>query len=296
MHSIRLVAFACFAALSVCAQASEQENSSGPLTLQNWRSMISSSEPIRVRMVRDAAMSAAMRAGLTRQSIVINKMLDDNARYLDDIYDFSSLMLPNNVVPPVIRRVDNITEQEGDILRYSAVRFRIVKQAGFVTRVPSWRTYLKVPVWNETVVTHSELLPKNSEERAAAVEGLAKGWEAGAKQANDMFFKGLTRLDNDFLGMATYHALLKSNMVTLPKVLRTDVPVVGDGNTMTLDQSTYTIESKPVFNPQMMSWLALIDGNAEYSLMQENISKAESERINASVSSLEELQKAWVGN
>lgn len=296
MQSVKAIAFACFAVFAVNVQASEKVKSDGPLTLQSWRSMISSSEPVRVRMVRDAAMSAAMRAGLTRQSIVINKMLDDNARYLDDIYDFSSLMLPHNVVPPVIRRVDNITEQEGDVLRYSAVRFRIVKQAGFATRAPSWRTYLKVPVWNDAPMTHQELMPKNSEERKAAIEGLNKGWEAGAKQANDMFFKGLTRLDNDFLGMATYHALLKSNMVTLPKILRTDVPVVGDGSSMTLDQSTYTIETKPVFNPQMMSWLALIDGNSEYSLMQENISKAESERVNASIPTLEDLQKTWGGN
>lgn len=252
------------------------------------------SEAIRTRMVRDAAMSAAMRAGLANHSVVINKLLASNARFLDDIWDFSSFMLENNVVPPVIRRAERITEQEGDVLRFSAVRFRIVRQAYFATRAPSWRQYLMIPVWEDLGKTHESLMPQSSEERNAAREGIEIGWAAGEKQANDMFYKGLTKLENDFMGMATYHALLKSNMVTLPKVLRKDIPIVGDGSSMTLDQSTYTIESRPVFNPRMMSWVALIEGNKGSAIFGDSLTPSERDRLNVSAPGIGDLRKMWL--
>jgi len=298
LASTLITVTAAFAAASVGAQEKESGSgagkTSGGMTISSWRAALKQTEPIRVKLVRDAAMSAAMRAGLANQSLVINKILDRNARFLDDIYDFSSLMLENNVVPPVIRRVERITEHEGDVLRYSAVRFRIVKQAAFSTRAPSWRQYLMVPIWDDLGRTHSSLMPQNSEEREAASEGLDQGWKAGSKQANDMFLKGLTRLDNEFLGMLTYHALLKSNMVTLPKVLRKDVPIVGDGSSMTLDQRTYTIENRPIFNPQMMSWVALIEDSTTSSLFGNDLAEKERDKLNMAAPTFDELSKAWL--
>lgn len=279
------------AGFSLSAQSSQT------ITIEQFREQNEkTSDNIRIGLVRDAAMSVAMRAGLAKQSVAINQMLSRIGGHLDQIYDFNALMLEHGMIPPVIRRLERITEQEGDILRYSNIRFRIVKQAQFTTRPPTWRTYLTIPLWSDNSRIVGDLMPKNSAERKAASDGLKKGWDAGAKQANDMFFKGLTRLENDYLGMATYHALLKSNMVTLPNVLRKDVPVIGDGNTMTIDQSTYSFKMKPAFNPRMMQWVALIDGNSSSSLLSAEEDKIDSKRVDAGVMGFDELRNSWLSD
>lgn len=249
---------------------------------------------LRVQLVREAAMSAAMRASLARQSEYINKMLDENARLLDDTYDFPSVMLPNSVTPPVIRKIERVTEQSGDVLRYSAAQFQIVKQAAFTTRPPTWRTYLPIPIWSDVGTTHPSLLPVNAEEKAAAQEGLSKGWAAGVGQANAMFMKGLTRLQNDWEGMTTYHALLKLNMVTAPIVNRQDMAVSGSSDSLVVDQSTYRIEAKPVFNPNISQWLALLDTTGASSFLEATKPKeAESTRAAVAAPSLNELMHTW---
>lgn len=288
-HFIAALAF-----VGACSHSFAQP-SSPPADLLT--SSVRSDKPatLRLKLVKEAAISAAMRASLAKQSEFINKLLDSNARLLDDTYDFPALMLPDNVVPPVVRKIERETEQEGDLLRYSAVRFQIVRQAGFATRAPTWRQYLPLPIWSDLGTTHPSLLPTNSDEKEAARIGIEQGWRAGIEQANAMFFKGLTRLQNDWLGMNTYHALLKSNMVSRPIINRRDVPISGDSTQMVVDESTYRIEAKPVFNPSMSSWLALVDKSSTTSIF-EDISKpteAELAKAKLAVPSRDELMQSW---
>lgn len=280
---------------SAVTLASAQQHVPEPTT-PGMKQVATSEKPatLRLRMVKEAAMSAAMRAGLAKQSEFINQMLDQNGRLLDDTYDFPSLMLPNNVVPPVIRKMEKVTEHDGDVLRYSAFQFQIVKQAHFSTRAPTWRTYLPLPIWTDLGTTHPSLLPTNASEQEAAKAGIAIGWQAGVEQANQMFYKGLTRLQNDWLGMNTYHALLKSNMVTAPLISRTDTAVSGDASNMVIDESTYQIEARPVFNPGMSQWLALIDKAGAASFFKEKKSEDASERKAVIASpSLDQLMQSW---
>lgn len=287
-----VVAFSLVGGLAF-AQSEMASIKGGDSPLNSARANISTAENVRVQMVRNAATSAAMRAGLAQQTLVINRLIDERSRELDQIYDFSSLLIDGMILPPVIRRVERITEQEGDVLSYSAVRFRIVKQAKMVTRAPTWREFLRIPIFDNNNAVHPSLLPKSSDEKAAAAEGLKTGWEAGAKQANEMFFRGQQRLLNEFLGVMTYHALLKSNMVTLPKIARKNIPVSGDGSSMTIDQSVYSIQSRPSFNPQMMSWLALIEDASYSDLFKPDISAAEREKMNAGPSSVDDMRRMW---
>ncbi|WP_092942401.1 type IV secretory system conjugative DNA transfer family protein [Paracidovorax wautersii] len=273
------------------AQAAPGSDVPKPATLKTTDSPSS----LRIKMVREAAMSAAMRSGLAKQSEAINKLLDTYGRLLDDAYDFPSLMLANNVVPPVIRKMENVTEQQGDMLRYSSMQFQIVRQAAFATRAPTWRTYLPLPIWNDLGRTHPSLKPANGEEEAAAKAGLEIGWNAGVEQANQMFYKGLTRLQNDWIGMNTYHALLKSGMVTQPIISRHDVAITGDASKMIVDESTYKIEAKPVFNPNLSQWLALIDRSSTSKIFDEinKPSTAEADRIKVTAPTMDDLVKSW---
>lgn len=292
----RAIAAAALTFVTGLALAQQAPNAPGAATREAPSNVLPASNiPLRNQLVRDAALSAAMRASLAKQSEYINKLLDEYARLLDDTYDFPSLMLPNNVIPPVIRKVEKITEQSGDVLKYSAAQFQIVRQASFATRPPTWRTYLPIPVWSDLGTTHVSLMPTNSQEQTAAQEGLDKGWRAGITQANAMFFKGLTRLENDWLGMNTYHALLKMNMVTQPIVNRQDVAVSGSSDSLIVDQSTYKIEARPVFNPNMAQWLALLDTTGTASLMETALKtkEADSGRVTVAAPSLQEMMRTW---
>lgn len=275
----------------------EAKSDSGPTQYQlnGWLNAGQKRESLRIRMVREAAMSAAMRAGLAKQGERINKMLMENQRNLDDIFDFSSLMLPNNVVPPRIRYVENIVEQQGGQMRNTKFRLEVVQQAHFSTRAPTWRTYLTIPVWSDLGSTHQALLPQNSDEVSAAQRGLQEGWEAGERQANEMFMRGLNRLHNDLMQMFTYHAALKVQMVSMPIINRKDVPVTGDGNVMSVDQSTYSIESLPSFNPKMIDWLAVIDSNPSLKSIQSPVSAAEQDRVRT-VPDIQDLRAIWGAN
>ena len=289
--SIALLAFGIGTSL---ANAQEGREPGTPIIKAPQAQTVRSAATLRMQVVQEAAMSESMRASLTKQSEVINKLLEENGRLLDDVYDFGSLMIGNSVMPPVIRKVEKITEQSGDMLRYSAAQFQIVKQAAFATRAPTWRTYLPIPIFSENVLTHPSLKPANDAERESARQGVDRGWKSGIDQANGMFLKGLTRLQNDYLGMMTYHALLRSNMVTAPVINRKDTAVSGNAESLTIDQSTYKIEAKPVFNPNLSSWLAIIDASSGAALeTAAKITSAESARASVATRSRNDLMRAW---
>lgn len=296
-NHMREARFIVTAVAIFCATSSVQAQEKAPTieSVMGQGAGTTEKPTLRLKLVREAAMSAAMRASLAKQSEHINKLLDKHARLLDDTYDFPALMLPNNVVPPVVRKIERVTEQEGDVLRYSALQFQIVRQASFATRAPTWRQYLPIPVWNDLGTTHPSLMPANAAETEAARQGIEQGWRAGIEQANGMFFKGLTRLQNDWLGMNTYHALLKSNMVTAPVINRQDIPISGDASSMTVDESTYRIEAKPVFNPSLTQWLALVDKSSTTRIFEEinKPTEAENQRAQVAVPSLTDLMKTW---
>lgn len=217
-------------------------------------------EATRASAVKEMAMQLAMRTALAEETDRINNVLAGTARLLDEVYDFGSLMLQGNILPPVIQRADNVTETtEDDILQYTGRVFRIKQQPRFATRPPTWRSYLVQPAFTDIGKPHPALLPKNDAEREAWRQGVVAGWNAGAAQARAIFVRNVYRLQADFMGMMTYHWLLKANMVTAPIVSNQTKAVVGDASSISIDQVTYRIEAKPVFNANMSEWLPYLN-------------------------------------
>jgi len=233
----------------------------------------------RLSAVKEAAMSVAMRTALADESERINNTIVDSARMLDEVYDFGSLMLQGNIIPPIIQRADAVTEtSQDDILQYTGRIFRIKTQPRFATRAPSWRSYLIQPVFTDIAKPHPALLPQNDEERAAWVQGIAAGWDAGASQAHAIYVRGAYRLQADLLGMMTYHWLLRSNMVTQPIVTNQSKALIGDATTLAIDQITYRIEAKPVFNGNMNEWIPYLNA-PDPSMADKQIMEAATRRV-----------------
>src|SRR5262245_4533161 len=57
---------------------------------------------IRLDFLKEAALGTGAQSGLYWESIRINKVLDNDERNLDQIFNFRALLLDHNVLPPVL--------------------------------------------------------------------------------------------------------------------------------------------------------------------------------------------------
>ena len=141
----------------------------------------------RLDIVKDTAISYGTQYALHWESLHINKHLDSKSRQLDGIYNFSQLMLPNNVIPPVLEEsFQNVAAGDSRSIRVSDRMIKIVSRAKISTVPPSWRdyVYMNFPKPDEP---NERMLPTNAEEKKVWDKGLVEGWEVGLWQAKSIF-------------------------------------------------------------------------------------------------------------
>lgn len=169
---------------------------------------------IRQTALRETALSLGAQAGLAARAKVIDEHLIRQSRRLDSIYDFNSLILEHNILPPVLLEGRNtLNLADAQTIRISDRSYKVAKQAHFVTTPPTWRQYL----WLDYVkpeYPHYTLLPKTKVEKKMWCLYVAKGWKNGIDQANTILEENIARLKEDFSGMILYRKLLAMNMVS----------------------------------------------------------------------------------
>lgn len=183
---------------------------------------------IRLKAVEDAAISYGAQSALAWQSKRINEQLSLKQESLARIFDFKRIMLPHNVLPPVIREASNsLNVDNSKTLRAADKTIEIVQDAKFVTTPPSWRDYL---VMNYAMPDKpvTQMLPKSSDERKIWDRNIAKGWQVGYKQANSILRERLGKLTQDYSGMALFKKLYSLHMVTAPQVAMANLGITGD--------------------------------------------------------------------
>jgi defect-in-organelle-trafficking protein DotC len=211
----------------------------------------------RLDALRDAALGLGARGGLIARTAVINKVLAEQARKLDVIYDFSPLLIQGRVIPPVMTRVNDIYAQRGDqTIRIARTDWAIYAQARFSSRPPTWREYLMNDA-GQLAPPSSVLYPKDESEHEIWQKAVAKGWANGIKQADETYQLNLNRLTRDYTGMTNYRVLALKHMVTLPIVASMDMPLNTTGKTMSLDETLLRLTVLPSFNTNMKDWEAL---------------------------------------
>lgn len=219
---------------------------------------------IREMALKETALSLGAQAGLAARAKIIDEQLTKQARNLDTIYDFNSLVLEHNILPPVLLEGRN-TLNLGDAqsIRVSDRTYKVAKQAHFVTTPPTWRQYL----WLDYVkpeVPNSTLLPKTKIEKQIWCIYTAKGWKNGIDQANTILEENIARVKEDFGGMILYRKLLAMNMVSPPYVSHTDLGVTGDASEIHIDDRVLRITALPALNVNSSEWKAAVakDENA----------------------------------
>ena len=205
---------------------------------------------IRRDAIKEAAISLGARGGLAWRSYQIRKQLDTRARYLDRVFDFSQLLIaaPSGLLiePPIISESINamLIEGDGQQAAVSDRIFHIVNNARIVSSPRTWRTYLERE-WGTVEEPPDILRPEDEEERAIWIELVARGWEEGVRQANEIFEEDLSVLVADYEGMIRYRTLLSQGMVSQPYALQVDRGVTGDGLEMRVGDRAVQITGVP---------------------------------------------------
>lgn len=193
---------------------------------------------MRFEAMKNAALSYGARGGLSKRSYEIMEKMDDYAQVLDKVFDFRSLLIkaPSGMLiePPIIREsLEALVIKEGG--KEAAVAdsiFDINKNAKIVSAPRDWRHYL-IQKWSTKVSPPPKvLLPQNDEEKAKWNAWVREGWEAGVKQAEQIFEMNTDKLASDYRGMVRYRILLAQGMVSAPYTTHEDRGIVGDSNQM----------------------------------------------------------------
>lgn len=219
---------------------------------------------IRQMALRETALSLGAQAGLAWRAKAIDEELTKQTRTLDTIYDFNSLTLEHNILPPVLlegRNTLNLADNQN--IRISDRTYKVSKQAHFVTTPPTWRQYLWLDYVKPEYPNHT-LLPKTKVERKVWCMYTAKGWKNGIDQANTILEDNIARIKEDFGGMILYRKLLAMNMVSPPYVSHTDLGVTGDATEIHIDDRVLRITALPALNINSKEWRAAVakDENA----------------------------------
>ena len=252
----------CACAPTVNRQIGDTDSLAGLQAMTNTKTATSRGMPttgkIREMALKETALSLGAQSGLAWRAKYIDDQLVKQTRNLDAIYDFKSLVLEHNVLPPVLlegRNTLNLADTQ--TIRISDRTYKVSKQAHFITTAPDWRQYLWMD-YRPPEYPHISLLPKTKEERQIWKNYVAKGWENGVDQANTILEESIARIKEDFIGMILYRKLLAMNMVSPPYVSNTELGVTGDGDEIHIDDRVLRITALPALNINSEEWRAAV--------------------------------------
>lgn len=214
--------------------------------------------PIRQDAIKETAMTVGAQGALALRSKQIDQILAKDSSLLNQSFNFTPLMLPDNVLPPVLVEGDNtLNLQDNQTIRIADKTYLIVQQAKFVTVPPTWRDYLWMD-FPKPEQPDKSMLPKNDAEEALWRADIELGWKQGIIQANHIFSENTARLKRDYDGIILYRQLLNEKMINLPYVATTSLGVTGGGNNLTVNDQVQRITALPQLDPNSEDWKALV--------------------------------------
>jgi defect-in-organelle-trafficking protein DotC len=192
-------------------------------------------QSIRLKAMRDAALSYGAQGGLAWCAQRINEEMRAQADKIGQVFNFKELLVQGPegslVAPPIISEARDSwsSASGGQELRIADRVYEIISAARFVPTAPVWQTYL-VRSFQAPQKPFPVLLPKNADERRLWKTWVAEGWNRGVGQGQAIFAADLARLERDMTGMIRYRILLAQRVVTAPHLAVGDHGVTGNGD------------------------------------------------------------------
>lgn len=206
------------------------------------------------------AMKFGSQSALYERLTKYSSILENNKFELGRVFNFAPLLLAGGrVVPPVVDEMEDLQMIEDQYTRRTVKKsYKIVEQARVVDTPISWRDYLYVSTSKPSMPSKFAMPIKgNIREEQIWANGVAQGWEAGLKQANDIMIQNTRKLERDYVGMIRYKIMLKKNMISSPIPSNINLGVTGDDSTINIGEVIFEIVDTPKFNKAAETWHAL---------------------------------------
>ena len=221
-------------------------------SVQSWTD--SGVDSGRLQSIQVAAASLGSQAGLAARSKEIRQALLSRASSYDRAFNFSHLMLEPGFLPPVITEGRDAYHQENDNEARASDRiFKIERAARIVSAAPTWRTYLLADP-SPAARPNTSVLPKSDQERALWDEWAGRGWNEGARLADQNFEANLARLRQDYQGMLRFKMLYEQGLVSKPKLARSNLGVTGGGDEMAINDRIIRVTDKAALDANRNNW------------------------------------------
>lgn len=243
------------------------EDSSALKNALNWqpKSYLSEEAALKVKAVYNAGLSYGAQLGQARETERLNAMLQSQDASLSRVFDFSKLLLPDSLLPPVLSSARNTVRLDSPTSMVSVeASYRVKEDARFVTTPPSWWDYMQQPV-PEVREPDAALKPQTPEEKSAWDDGVRQGWATGVLAAKSAYESKLSQLKESFNGMLMYKMLWLKNMVDPPKVVKQEQRVVDADGGIDVKVNRKVISQPVIFVKDLTRWKAIMtDGAAEF--------------------------------
>lgn len=219
---------------------------------------------IRLKALRDAALSYGARGGLAYRTHEIAEQLKTSERQFDQVYAFHRLVLPTPgevgvVVPPiVVEGLDAIAVgEDGQAASASRRVYRIEEPARIATVAPNWRSYVSRS-WTFPEPPPEVLRPSDDRELDIWRAWVERGWAEGVRQAERTFELDLARLKRDFEGIVRYRRLVAEGVIDSLYLAGAELGVTGGGDELKIGERMVRITMPAMFNTDSGSWTPIV--------------------------------------
>lgn len=262
-----LRAIAACAALLLASTAGAQESLDRVMdTVRQGASQPDGMSIVREAALRDGALTIGARQGLLDKTCAIRREIEAQRVALDKRFRFADLMMGRGVLPPVISEARDSVALDATVMRVASRVYHLDEPARVVDIPPTWRDWLLVglpadgcgEVVQEAASLGSQLRPKNAAEESYFRAAMSSSYEAGVKQAKDIFEDNLARLERSYHGMRRYFELFQRGMVSAPIIVTsTDVVRRDDPNTLVVGNTVIRITVPVDFVEKVDEWKPL---------------------------------------
>jgi defect-in-organelle-trafficking protein DotC len=205
---------------------------------------------IRLKSIRQAALTIGSQGGAAWRYQQINKTLQEVSGKLNELFNFSPLMLRDGKIkPPVIALAEGSIRRSDTRAVTTGTTWKIIERAEVIAEPPSWRDYLIRRQFKLEASLNSSLKPRNNNERETWKRFVERGWKRGVQQANRVFQSSVNALMRDFNGMLFFRILHQQQIVSVPRLARGELGISVQGRRLDVDQKIFRLSIPAEFQP-----------------------------------------------
>lgn len=273
---ILVSAIACLVAVPGVASAENipladlMKIDSDALDKSEYKKFIStSSEDLdhRLQAVKGAAKMVGAQHGYNERMKARQAELRAKSEYMDRIWDFRTLMTLASsnqngkyLIPAIMAESEGVKAltPDANTIVISEREYQIIRPARLTLRAPHWKGYLLGGADMETNLPSELLIPKDEKEKKVWEDGVSEGWVAGQNMAEREIITRMTRMKQDFLGIAKNIRLTMQNKLRQTLVTYDFEMSKGGGSRLAENQHVFRIAAPASLNGEVSEWKPII--------------------------------------